>query len=167
MNKNSDVLQKEFRVAQVIWAAIFAALVIYVAIGHFIFGREFVDAESIPLHLIRNILAGVGGLMLLGSFFIRRTMLFGSGTGQLPDAGQLPGSGQLVDAGAVAAKFKMATMIAAGVCEVVGLFGLVLVFLGDSLLTLYLFNVVAAVAMMLHRPRMEELQRLARGPVNR
>ena len=74
---------------------------------------------------------------------------------------QLPDSGQLPDAGAVAAKFKTATMIAAGICEVVGLFGLVLVFLGDSLPTLYLFNVVAATAMMLHRPKMEELQRLA------
>lgn len=149
MSTMTETLQKEFRITQVIWIAIFVALVIYAVIGHALIGRNLVDPESIPVQLIRNILAGVGGLMLVGSFFIRRRMLAGDG------------SGQPLGSAVAVAKYRMATMISAGICEAVGLFGLVLVFLGDSLQTLYLFVVVAACAMILHRPKLEELQRLA------
>ncbi len=149
MNTASEFLQKEFRIAQVIWIAILAALVIYLGVGHAFFGREFVDAGSIPVSLIRNILAGVGGLMLVGSWLIRRKMLEGSRSGQ-PRGEE-----------AAVKAFKAATMISAGICETVGLFGLVLVFLGDSLQTLYLFVVVAAAAMIIHRPKIEELEKLA------
>lgn len=152
MSTMTETLQKEFRVAQVIWIAILAALVIYLGVGHVFFGRDFVDAETVPLSLIRNILAGVGGLMLVGSWFIRRSMLVGNGSASPPDAA------------VVAANYRKATMISAGICEAVGLFGLVLVFLGDSLQTLYLFVVLATAAMIIQRPKMEELQRLAGGP---
>ena len=149
MNTISETLQKEFRVAQVIWIAILAALMIYVAIGHFFHGKALVDTGDVSVVWIRTVLAGVGGLMLIGSFFIRRKMLARGA------------SAQLLDEQAVAMKYRMATMIAAGICEAVGLMGLVLIFLGDSLQSLYLFNMVAAMAMIMHRPKIEELQRLA------
>ncbi len=148
MNTVSETLQKEFRVAQVIWMAILAALVIYVVLGHYFHGKAMVDLGDISVVWIRNLLVLAGGMMLISSFFIRRVMLARSASAQLPDEQ------------AVAAKYKMATMVAAGLCEAVGLFGLVLIFLGDSLQALYLVNVVAAVARILHRPKMEELQRL-------
>jgi hypothetical protein len=150
MNTTSEILQKEFRVTQVIWIVILAALVVYVAIGHYFHGKALVDLGDVSVVLIRNLFALAGGLMLVGSFFIRRKMLAGAASAQQPDE-QTAG-----------AKYKTATMVAAGICEAVGLFGLVLIFLGDSLQTLYLFVGVAAVALILHRPKKEELQQLAR-----
>lgn len=151
MNTDPEALQREYRITLVIWIAILAALAIYVILGHALMGREFIDTATIPLALIRTILAAVGGAMLVGSFFIRRRML------------EAPADGSTPDAAGAASKYRSATMITAGICEAVGLFGLVLIFLGDGLATLYLFNVVAAVALVLHRPRLEELEQLAGG----
>jgi len=152
MNTDSDVLQKAFNTSRVIWIAILAALAIYIIVGHALAGREFIDSSTIPLPLIRVVLAAVGGAMLVGSFFIRRGMLE-------PQASGAPG-----DAAGTAARYRSATMITAGICEAVGLFGLVLIFLGDGLPTLYLFNIVAAAALVLHRPKLEELEQLAGRP---
>ena len=149
MNTGSDVLRKEFQVALVIWVAILVALAIYVAIGHFFIGKALVDTGDVSVSWIRTVLAGVGAILLLSSFFIRRAMLARGTAATLPDER------------AVAARYKSATIVAAGICEAVGLMGLVLIFLGDSLQTLYLFNGAAAIGLFLHRPKIEELERLA------
>ena len=151
MNDESDILQKNFRVAQVIWVAILAALVIYAMVGNALHGRDFVDSESIPLELIRNILWAVTAATLIGSWILRKRMLAASG---------LDGPLSEDEAGA---RYRTVTMIGSGLCEAVGLFGLVLVLLGDSLQTLYLFVLVAAVAMLVHRPKITELECLAGG----
>ncbi len=149
MNTTSEVLQKEFRVAQVIWVVILVALVIYAMVGNALQGKEFVDNETIPLQLIQNILWAVSGVMLVGSWFIRRKMLAAG------DPGQPLGETE------VAAKYRTATMIGSGLYEAIGLFGLVLVLLGDSLQSMYMFVLVASMGMLLHRPKMEDLEKLA------
>jgi len=149
MNTASDVLKKEFRVAQVIWVAILMALAIYVVIGHFFHGEALVDTGDVSVAWIRTVLAGVAGMMLISSFLIRRAMLTRTANATEPDEQ------------AVAARYKSATIVAAGICEAVGLMGLVLIFLGDSLQTLYLFNGAAAIGLFLQRPKMGELERLA------
>jgi purine-cytosine permease-like protein len=151
MNTEPQTLWREFRITRIIWIAIFVALVIYVNLGHVLVGKEFVDTATIPLALIRAVLAAVGGVMLVGSYFVRRRILEEKTGVAAPDPTR------------AASRYRSATMITAGICEAVGLFGLVLIFLGDGLATLYLFNVVAAVALVLHRPRMEELEKLAGG----
>jgi hypothetical protein len=45
--------------------------------------------------------------------------------------------------------------------ESIGVYGLVLFFLGESFRTLYIFIGISALAMLLYRPKREELETLA------
>ncbi|MBU2499127.1 MAG: hypothetical protein KKE57_09510 [Proteobacteria bacterium] len=52
-------------------------------------------------------------------------------------------------------------MISLALSESIGIYGLVLFFLGDSLRTLYTFIGISALAIIYHRPKREELETLA------
>ncbi len=50
--------------------------------------------------------------------------------------------------------------ITLAVISIVGIFGIVMFYLGDSYNTLYIFSVLAALGVFLHRPRQEEYQQI-------
>ena len=50
--------------------------------------------------------------------------------------------------------------ITLAVISIVGIFGIVMFYLGDSYNTLYIFCVLAALGVFLHRPRQEEYQQI-------
>ena len=58
-------------------------------------------------------------------------------------------------------KYTLVVIISLGIAESIGIYGLVLFFIGDSFQTLYTFIVVSALAMIFYRPKREELERLA------
>jgi len=53
-------------------------------------------------------------------------------------------------------RYLMTIIVTMLIAEGIGLFGLVMYFLGDATNTLYIFSILSALAMYLHRPNIEE-----------
>jgi hypothetical protein len=58
-------------------------------------------------------------------------------------------------------KYAVAMVVSLALSESIGVYGLVLFFLGESFRTLYIFIGISALAIFLYRPKREELESLA------
>ena len=54
----------------------------------------------------------------------------------------------------------MTTIVTISLIEVVGFFGFVMFILGDEFNTLYIFSVLGALGLFLHRPRQQEYKQI-------
>lgn len=52
-------------------------------------------------------------------------------------------------------------IVTLAIAESVAIYGLLLLFLGKDFQSLYIFTAVSAAAMIVHRPKMDEVERLA------
>ncbi len=145
---NRDNLHRQYRTIQIIWAAMLSSLAIYAAVCH-LAGDSLKQGigEGIPLDLIRNILIGVSVSELFAIQLIRKQILtLQKGMGQQN----------------VIRKYLLASVISYAVCESIGIFGLVLYFLGSTEEILYSFIGMSALAMFYHRPVYEDLEDLVK-----
>ena len=153
-------VENKLLVMWIIWGAMVGSLVIYIVICNLIgdkvrrpMGPEF------PLALLRNILFGIGIVALISTHFIRKFML-GKKSGGPGPAAPSPPSPQ--DQPTVYAKYTTAMIISLALCESVGIYGLILFFLGGSFQTMYTFMIISAAGMFYYRPKREEIEALSR-----
>lgn len=153
---DQDLLRKQFQIHRLIWIAMFASLGVYLAV-YFMVG-ESVRAQQtgeMPLDTFRNILLAVaaGEVLLIG--FIRKRLL--------TPAPEMKGKAALP-----IQRYFVTGIITYALAESIGIFGLVLYFLGDSVDYLYLFICVSAGVMLYYRPTFPafaEWVTTAAGPV--
>ena len=112
-----------------------------------------------PLVLVRNILFGIGIIALIATHFIRKFIL-GKPSGGPESVSTSPPSPQ--DPAKTYAKYTTAMIISLVLCESVGIYGLVLFFLGGSFQTMYTFMIISAAGMFYYRPKREEIKGLSR-----
>ena len=155
-NESND---KRMMVMWLLWAAMTGALGIYVLIAHLLDRELFAIGREFPLDLVRYILLGVSAAVLIATRFIRRIIL-SKPSGQ--DAAAPLESSPAQIAPAIYAKYTTAMIVALALSESIGIYGLVLFFLGDGFKTLYTFTGISAVAMFYYRPQREEIEALAR-----
>jgi F0F1-type ATP synthase membrane subunit c/vacuolar-type H+-ATPase subunit K len=143
----------------VIWAGIFGTLFIYVFICHQL-GDKIRSAASanFPLDLMRNILYGISIFTLILTHFLRKLILAGRPGGPGPMTSKPP---SLSNQPSLLAKYTTAMLVSLGLSESIGIYGLVMFLLGESLQTLYMFMGISALAMFFCRPKREELETLA------
>jgi len=142
----------------IIWGFIFGSLFIYVFICH-LFGDELGRSTNlnIPLDLMRNILYGVAISTLILTHFLRKFLLAGRSSGSESMSLNPPTpSAQPSTIG----KYAVAMVVSLALSESIGVYGLVLFFVGESFRTLYIFLGISALAMFLYRPKREELETL-------
>jgi heme/copper-type cytochrome/quinol oxidase subunit 3 len=151
--------EKGLRTLWIIWAAMAGSLLVYVFLCHQ-FGEEIRGRGShdLPVGLIRNILSVVTIVTLFLTHFIRKRMLEGP-------LGS-PGAGPFKPATAssqpsVLIYYTTAVIVSLVLCDSIGIYGLVLFFLGDSFRTLHVFIGISALAMYFYRPQREEFETLA------
>ncbi len=143
----------------IIWGGIFGSLFIYVFICHQ-FGDEIRQNANlnIPLDLVRNVLYGVAVSTLILTRFLRKFLLTGrSGSSGPTSLNSPPDPAQSSPIG----KYVITMVVSLALSESIGIYGLVLFFLGESFRTLYIFIGISALAMFLYRPKREELETLA------
>ena len=151
--------QNQLSVLWIIWGAMVVTLCIYVLICHLVGDgiRQSVDLDF-PLGLPRNILYGVGIFTLFLAHFLRRFILAprsdGSGSMSLKPP-------PLKDQPTVIGKYTSALLLSLALSESIGIYGLVLFFLGDSFQTLYIFIGISALGMFHYRPKQDEIEKLA------
>jgi hypothetical protein len=151
--------EKGFLTLWIIWAAMAGSLLAYVFMCHQ-FGEDIrrTGSHDFPLGLIRNILSVVALVTLFLTHFIRKRMLEGRFGG--------PGVG-LFKTGATSnqpspfAHYITVIIVSLALCESIGIYGLALFLLGDSLRTLHVFIGISALAMYFYRPKRQEFETMA------
>jgi hypothetical protein len=152
-------LEKGLRILWTIWAAMLGSLFIYVFICHQV-GEEIRGNTSpdFPIGLLKNILYGALIVTLFLAHLLRRFML----SGRFSSSEAKPFKpASISNQPALLAKYTIAVLVSLALCEGIGLYGVVLFFLGADLQTLYIFITISALSMFFYRPKMEELERLA------
>ncbi len=156
-----EAIEKGLLTLWIIWAAVMGSLFIYVFICHQ-FGDEIRGnmSQDIPVTLLRNILYGIAAITLFLTHFLKRFMLAGTSSGSVSRASK---SGPTPNQPAFFAKYTTALIVSLAFSESIGIYGLVLFFLGEGFQTLYTFIGISALAIYFYRPKREELETLARG----
>ena len=144
----------------IIWAAIFGSLFIYAFICHQVGVNIQQDiGPNFPLDLMKNVLYGVAISTLILTHFLRKFLLAGRSSG--PESISLnppTPSSQSSPMG----KYGVAMLASLALSESIGVYGLVLFFVGESFRTLYTFLGISALAMFLYRPKREEVEALVK-----
>jgi hypothetical protein len=152
-------INKGMQTLWIIWGAMLVTLFIYIVVCH-VLGEGFVSVEGsdLPIGLLRKILAGIGAVVLLVAYFMRRSMLSNQRGIPQPKPVEHTAGWNTVP---YVAKYIAAVIVSLAMSESIGIYGFVLFLLGDSFQTLYTFIAVSALAMVFYRPRREELDKLA------
>jgi len=151
--------EKGLRTLWIIWAAMVGSLLVYVFLCHQ-FGEEIrpTGIHDLPVGLIRNILSIVTIVTLFLTCFIRKHMLEGrlgcSGAGLFEPGAASSQPSLLIH-------YTTAVIMSLVLSDSIGIYGLVLFFLGDSFRTLHVFIGISALAMYFYRPKREEFETLA------
>ncbi len=152
-----ETLRQGIRIIWIVWAGMVVSLALYLFVGHQVAGRLPGPRAADVVTTWKTALYAAAAVVLALIPRLRRYMLkTGAGTvRQLPARAGRPAFHPAV------ACYMNVTVVALALAECIGIFGMVLVFLGVEIGTLYLFVAVSAGALIYYRPRMEELERLA------
>ena len=148
---NTDTLQKHFNVIRIIWLAMLASLGIYFVICQLAGDalRQHAGDEAF-LDLMRRVLIGIAAAELIFTDFFRKWILKAR-----------PG----MTAAMVVQRYSLMSLVSFAVAESIGIFGLVLYFLGDTKAYLYFLIAISALAMFYYRPRFGTLETLVAAAV--
>jgi F0F1-type ATP synthase membrane subunit c/vacuolar-type H+-ATPase subunit K len=151
--------QKTLMNLWIIWVAMMGSLAVYVFICHQ-FGEEIRPdmGPHFPMPLLRTILYVIAITTLFLNHFLKRRMLSGISRDTWSSAFR-PGANSTQPA--FLAKYTAALIVSFALSESIGIYGLVLFFLGDGLKTLSTFIGISALAIYFHRPKKSELEQLA------
>jgi hypothetical protein len=140
----------------IIWVAIFASLFIYLIIV-IAAGKGIRKGSSglLPIPIFRNILICVAVVEVFIIQIFRRLLISTSAVHRL-DESNIPSS-QIP----VVIQYSNFIIISCALAESIGIYGLILYFLGANITTLYLFLGASALVMVYHHPKKDELVNLA------
>jgi hypothetical protein len=139
---------KELVVLKLIWFAMLISLAVYLFVGLQVGESIKVSMNADTFSVLRSILYVVAFVELIITKYIRNLIL--SAKGQFKPATQgirHP----------VIQKYTTAMMVALGLSESIGIYGLILFFLGKNTTDLYLLILISAAAMFMYRPKKEEV----------
>ncbi len=143
------VVDKGWPVLWVISASMFGAVFVYAVLCYFLAGMPFIPVSSAPVETIRYFFVLLSIVAVLLALYLRNMMLSGRSATSPDQAGTQP---------SFFGRYTMAVIISFAISEVIAILGLVLLFLGEALPTVYAFMAVSAMSMFFFRPDREELE---------
>lgn len=150
--REKEQLLKGYRIVLIIWVAILASLPIYLVVCTAVRDQLQSSVDSNTFEILKYALWGVSAFTLIGAHFLRKLLLRAStGTGIQTTSPQHP----------AVAKYTVAIIITMALLESIGIYGVVLYFIGMDTSSLQQLLIVSAIAMFFYRPRKEELFNLA------
>ena len=145
-------LDKGLLTLKIIWFAMLMSLVIYLFLGFYLGANFGPLMKEDVFGILRTLFYVVSFITLIATWYIRK--LFLSGKGQYHQSSQTLQHPALQ-------RYTTATIVALALSESIGIYGLVLFFLGKNHMDLYLLIVMSAFAMFTYRPRRDEVISLA------
>jgi hypothetical protein len=146
------VVDKGWPVLWIISASMFGALVVYAVLCYVLAGMPFIPVSGAPVELIRYAFILFSAVALVLAYSLRKTMLSGRSTNSSVQSGAAP---------TFFGRYVTAVIVSYAISEAIAILGLILLFLGDGLPTVYAFIAVSALAMFIFRPDRNELEQLA------
>ena len=149
-NEEIEKINRGLLTLNVIWAAMLISLFIYVLVGLYIKDTLRITMETNVIDILRNVLYAVSIITLITTRFIRKLILSGKGTSTLQSSYQS-------DQPRALARYTSAMVVSLAMTESIGIYGLVLFFLGKNEVDLYLFILISAATMLIYRPKRDEI----------
>ena len=153
-NEN-EVTDKGMRVLWAIWAIMLGYLCVYILICHLLAdGVRGNVGSDFPIAIIRNILYIAVIVTLSITVFFREIMLSGNfGQSESTTYNFKPFANQTT----FLIKYTIVIIVSLALSESIGIYGLLLFFLGDSYQTFYVFIGISALAMFHFRPKRQNV----------
>jgi ATP synthase subunit C len=146
-------LSKTLLSMRFIWFFLFLSPLFYLAVGLYLEPTLKVNLDKKTLETVKMVLYIIAFVTLVGTGYVRNLMLSRPGNPQ--------NQNQLVK-DPMLQRYFTAMIVALALSESIGIYGLVLFFLGKDQTDLYLLTLVSAAAMLFYFPKKEHLLLLAR-----
>ncbi len=151
--KEREELKKGMRTLWIIWAAMLGSLAIYVIVCHVMTDKIKIDmGPDFPFTVFKNILYLIAALELVILHFMRKFMLKVRSSKQIEISAS--------DYKSILSKYTTALMVSLAIADSIGIYGVILFFIGRDFHGLYLFITISAMAMFIYRPKIEEVEKL-------
>ena len=141
-------LEKGLLTLKIVWIAMLASLAMYLFVGLLVSANIKSSLDADTFKTIKTVLYAAAPAVMFATRFVRNLVLSRKGRQTQPNPA-FPNS--------TLQKYVSATIVALAMSESIGIFGLVLFFLGKNLMDLYLLLLISAAAMFIYRPRKEEM----------
>jgi hypothetical protein len=146
MSRAPDELDRACRQAQLIGGALVLAIATYAFVAEMIRTQNapFIGfAPTVPLPLLRLVLAGMAGLGLVVVNIVRRRIIAGRVAALAPGAAPIP----------LVQRLLTASLVTLAMCQAIAIYGLVLFLLGGQRADFYGFAAFALVGFAVYFPR--------------
>ncbi len=140
---------------KIVWGGLLGSLAVYLLFCSLMAGGLAPLSPDLPIGTMRAVLFGVAIVTAAGTPYIRRALL------KISEGGAYSAFSRRHEQHPAAAKYMTAIVVTMALCESIGIYGMVLFFLSKDAMSLYLFILFSASAMVLYRPQKEELVQLA------
>ncbi len=144
-------LDKRLMTLKIIWFAMLMSLGIYLFVGIQVGTNVQSSINEDTFGILRTVLYAMAFAILIATRYIRKLIM--SGKNQVSQPVQVLKHPALQ-------KYSAATIVALAMSEGIGIYGLVLFFLGKNSTDLYLLILISAAAMVMYRPRKDEMLNL-------
>jgi hypothetical protein len=149
-----DQINKGFTKIMVIWIALVGSLVFYLVICKAAESQVQVSMEDSRLEVFKYALFIMSALTLAGAYLLRKILM-----GKV--ARPVQGGALQPDAHPAVGKYLIVIVIVMALSESIGIYGMVLFFISKDAMSLYQLMTLSAAAMVVFRPRKEELINMA------
>jgi len=145
-------LDKRLMTLRIVWFALLMSLGIYLFVGFQVGTNVQSSMNEDTLGILRTVLYAMVFAILIATRYIRTLIL--SGKSEVSQPAQVLKHPALQ-------KYSAATIVALAMSESIGIYGLVLFFLGKNSTDLYLLILISAAAMVMYRPKKDAMINLA------
>ena len=152
-----EELDKRLMTLRIIWFVLLMSLGVYLFVGIHVGTRMQSSINEETVGILRTVLYAMACAILIAARYIRKLILSGKGEVSQPV--------QALEHLALQ-KYSAATIVALAMSESIGVYGLVFFLLGKNSTDLYLLILISAAAMVLYRPRKDEMLALVHLPGN-
>ena len=144
-------LDKRLMTLRIIWFALLMSLAVYLFVAIQVGTKVQSSINEETLGILRTALYAMAFAILIAMRYIRKLIMSGKS--------QVSQSAQALEHLALQ-KYSAATIVALAMSESIGIYGLILFFLGKNSTDLYVLILISAAAMVIYRPRKDEMLNL-------
>jgi hypothetical protein len=151
-------VDKRLMILRIIWFAMLMSLVVYLFVAIRVAANVQPSISEETFGILRTVLYIMAIAILIAAKYLRKLIMSGRSQVSQPI--------QALEYLALQ-RYSAATIVALAMSDSVGVYGLILFFLGKNSRDLYLLILVSAAAMVIYRPRKDEMLSLVQaGPMN-
>jgi glucan phosphoethanolaminetransferase (alkaline phosphatase superfamily) len=151
-------VDKRLMILRIIWFALLMSLAVYLFVAIRVAANVQPSISEETFAILRTVLYVMAIVVLIATKYVRKLIMSGKSQVSQPV--------QALEHLAFQ-KYSAATVVALAMSESIGVYGLILFFVGKNSRDLYLLILISAAAMVIYRPRKDEMLSLVQaGPMD-